>query len=112
MVKILFQEIYYLLLKFWVNNHAHVIKPNSSTDIDYLTQYLETLSYVQYNTGTAQPKLNQAICKTIPIALPCFEEQKKIGKFLSIIDDKIDCMVRQLQQALHFKKGLMQQLFN
>jgi type I restriction enzyme, S subunit len=42
--------------KCWVNNHAHVIKPNEFTDIGFLTHYLESISYLEYNTGTAQPK--------------------------------------------------------
>ena len=45
--------------KCWINNHAHVLKPKSNNDIDFLSISLERISYEKYNTGTAQPKLNK-----------------------------------------------------
>src|ERR1051325_2328368 len=55
--------------KVWVNNHAHVLRPKTGMDIGYLTEYLESLNYEQYNTGTAQPKLNKLVCSTIPFCV-------------------------------------------
>ncbi len=97
--------------KCWVNNHAHVIKPDDSTDIDFLAQYLDTISYTKYNTGTAQPKLNQEVCKKIPLHLPTQPEQTKIANFLTAIDDKITHTQAQLKAAKQYKKGLLQQMF-
>ena len=42
--------------KCWVNNHAHVLKANKPHHLDFLVQYLESLSYIKYNSGGAQPK--------------------------------------------------------
>ena len=97
--------------KCWVNNHAHVIKPNQGTDIDFLTYSLERVNYVIYNTGTAQPKLNQEVCRNIPLSMPSFEEQKKIANYLSNIDSKIESVNKQITQMQAFKKGLLQQMF-
>ena len=97
--------------KCWVNNHAHVIKPNQTTDIDFLTYSLERINYIIYNTGTAQPKLNQEVCRNIPLSMPCFEEQKKIANYLFNIDRKIEIVNKQITQAQTFKKGLLQQMF-
>lgn len=97
--------------KCWVNNHAHVISPNHGVHIDYLTQYLEQLNYEKYNTGTAQPKLNQEICKNIDIKLPNLTEQTKIADFLTSLDDKITQVNMQLEQTKLFKKSLLQQIF-
>ena len=46
--------------KSWINNHAHVLKAKRC-DNTFLCQYLESKKYDEYNTGTAQPKLNQEI---------------------------------------------------
>lgn len=97
--------------KCWVNNHAHVIRPNQNTDIDFLTYSLERINYVVYNTGTAQPKLNQAVCRNIPLLMPCTDEQKKIANYLSSIDNKIEILNKQITQTQTFKKGLLQQMF-
>ncbi|MFK5998299.1 MAG: restriction endonuclease subunit S [Rhodobacterales bacterium] len=69
--------------KCWVNNHAHVLKPKSPYILDFLVHYMESLSYIKYNSGGGQPKLNQAVCKTIPLILPKPTEQHKIAACLS-----------------------------
>ncbi|SOD18533.1 restriction endonuclease subunit S [Nitrosomonas ureae] len=97
--------------KCWINNHAHVIKPNHLTNIDFLTQYLDSISYIKYNTGTAQPKLNQEVCRTIPLNLANLPEQTKIANFLTAIDEKITHTQTQLDAVKQYKKGLLQQLF-
>ena len=43
--------------------------------------------------------------------LPSIEEQTKIANFLSAIDQKIDVVKEQLEQAKLWKKGLLQQMF-
>ena len=43
--------------------------------------------------------------------LPSIEEQTKIANFLSAIDQKIDVVSEQLEQAKLWKKGLLQQMF-
>lgn len=41
--------------KYWVNNHAHVMRPKKGHNIKFLCELLESLDYTRYNTGTAQP---------------------------------------------------------
>jgi len=97
--------------KFWVNNHAHVLKPKKPNHLDFLIQYLESLSYIKYNSGGAQPKLNQAVCKTIPLLLPLPAEQQKIADCLSSLDELIAAQTQAIDTLKTHKKGLMQQLF-
>ena len=96
--------------KTWVNNHAHVLKPKPETDIGYLTAYLESLRYERYNSGSAQPKLNKAVCEKIPVKSPPLPEQKKIAQILSTWDQAITATERLLENSQQRKKGLMQQL--
>ena len=42
--------------KFWVNNHAHILKPKFG-NIDFYTYLLESIDYTIWVTGSAQPKL-------------------------------------------------------
>jgi type I restriction enzyme S subunit len=96
--------------KFWVNNHAHVIQSNESNA--FLCEALERINYVQYNTGTAQPKLNAAICKKIILAIPLEKEQQKIASFLSSVDTKIEQLSKKQNLLTQYKKGMMQKLFS
>lgn len=44
--------------KFWVSNHAHVIKPKT-TNIKYLYYLLQSTDITNIITGAVQPKINQ-----------------------------------------------------
>lgn len=96
--------------KFWLNNHAHIFRSKNGNNF-FLASYLETLNYEQYNSGTAQPKLNLKNLKDIPVINPILEEQTKIASFLTAIDQKIDNVTEQIDHAKTWKKGLLQQMF-
>ena len=81
--------------KTWVNNHAHVIRPNPGISIGFLTEFLDSLNYESLNSGTAQPKLNQQNCLQIPVALPSStDEQRAIATALSDVDALLDGLDR------------------
>jgi type I restriction enzyme S subunit len=63
--------------KFWVNNHAHILKPRRGSII-YLAQVLETLNYKPWISGAAQPKLTQDRLMSISIAVAPPAEQNAI----------------------------------
>ena len=42
--------------KFWVNNHAHVLKPKKG-NLEFLAAVMEGINYLPWISGAAQPKL-------------------------------------------------------
>ena len=62
-------------------------------------------------TGTSYPAINSSDLSSIEIQIPCLEEQTKIANFLSAIDQKIEVVAQQIEQAKQWKKGLLQQMF-
>lgn len=63
--------------KFWVNNHAHILKAKRG-NLEYLAAVMETLSYRPWISGAAQPKLTQDRLMSIAIAVPPRDEQDRI----------------------------------
>jgi type I restriction enzyme, S subunit len=96
--------------KYWVNNHAHVIKPDKNTSIYFLCEYLESLDYTKYNTGSAQPKLNRKVCESIPVLLPPLPEQTAIVSVLETWDKSIELLKQKILLKQQIKQGLMQNL--
>lgn len=96
--------------KSWVNNHAHVLRPRQGIDIDFLAEFLESRDFAQYNTGTAQPKLNKLICSGIPVLRPPIAEQKAIAAALSDMDALLDGLDRLIAKKRDLKQAAMQQL--
>lgn len=77
--------------KYWVNNHAHVLKPKINLIIDtFLVEILNIMDLQRYVTGITVPKLNQQKLKEILIPLPPLEVQQeivnKIESYQKIID--------------------------
>ncbi|OXU13965.1 restriction endonuclease subunit S [Sedimentisphaera salicampi] len=97
--------------KYWVNNHAHVLR--SVELIDTLLEcYLVRTDVGLYVTGAAPPKLTLAKLKKIPVPVPLnLAEQKKIAECLSSLDELIEAEGRKLIALRDHKKGLMQKLF-
>ena len=63
--------------KFWVNNHAHILKPKRG-NLEFLAAIMEGLNYSPWISGAAQPKLTQERLMNISIAVPSKEEQDKV----------------------------------
>ena len=76
--------------KFWVNNHAHIIKAKNGFNTKYLYYYLNLIDYKPFITGSAQPKLTKDNLNLIPLQLPDLPTQKAIAKVLSDLDAKIE----------------------
>ena len=66
--------------KFWVNNHAHILKPKRG-HLEYLAEAMEGLNYLPWISGAAQPKLTQDRLMSIAIAVPPREEQDVIVSY-------------------------------
>lgn len=96
--------------KCWINNHAHVIEPHENMDIHFLSEYLESISYDEYNTGTAQPKLNREKCNTIPVPIPPLSEQIRIANLLRECDSLISTLEKEISKKKAIKQGAMQEL--
>ena len=75
------------------------------------TQFLDNIKLSKFVQVGALPSYNSSDLAIIPISLPCLEEQTKIANFLSAIDQKIEVVAEQIEQAKTWKKGLLQQMF-
>jgi type I restriction enzyme S subunit len=65
--------------RYWVNNHAHILKFGSMATQKFVEFYLESIPLDEYITGAAQPKLNQKALNSIPIPIPAtLDEQAEV----------------------------------
>ncbi len=76
--------------RFWVNNHAHIVKTNALADMIYICYTLNHSNISGYVTGSAQPKLSQGNLNQISVALPPLHIQQKIASILSAYDSLIE----------------------
>lgn len=96
--------------KFWLNNHAHIMKMKTGSN-EFLIQLLEKQSYEKYNTGTAQPKLNGEVVKKISLHFPSDEEQSAIGTFFRTLDDLLASYKDNLANYQSFRATMLSKMF-
>ncbi len=87
-------------------------------DLTYLEYFFDSNFWHDYvkgvaNSGARHDRMNitNKDFFDMPILYPCLEEQTKIANFLSAIDQKIEVVAQQIEQAKQWKKGLLQQMF-
>ena len=98
--------------KFWVNNHAHIVKAKKGIADDYfIFAWFAQANIAGYITGAAQPKLSQANLKGIRIKLPPLKTQKKITMFLSAYDDLIENNLRRIKILEEMAQNLYREWF-
>ena len=83
--------------KYWVNNHAHVIKPNEEIiNFDFLLRVLEKYDVRPFINGATRQKLNKSDALLLEIPLPPLPEQQRIADIL----DKAEAITQKREQAL------------
>ena len=96
--------------KFWVNNHAHILKPRRG-NLEFLAAVMEGLNYTPWISGAAQPKLTQERLMNITIAVPPRSEQDKIMTKIagetSKLSATIDAARRQVEYMREYRASLI-----
>lgn len=97
--------------KFWVNNHAHILKVVAKNNYDFMAFVLESGDYTNYITGSAQPKLSQFNLMRFPIPIPSSREQQEIATCLNKKCSAIDEIIAEKEALIAdmdaYKKSLI-----
>ena len=95
--------------RFWVNNHAHILKPKED-DYSYMAHQMETLDYFHLITGAAQPKLSQENLNKVRLLVPPLSEQKGIAAYLDEKCGKVDALVAAKERQVKLLKELRERV--
>lgn len=97
--------------KFWVNNHAHIVRTNDLADIRFICYTLNSSDIAGYVTGSAQPKLSQANLNKIILNLPDLDTQRRIASILSAYDNLIENNNRRIRLLEQMAENLYKEWF-
>ena len=97
--------------KFWVNNHAHILKPRWGGDNTFFVTLLEAQDFSLFVTGAAQPKLTMENLGRFKLAIPRVPEQKEIAAFIREKDAEFRPLFaqieRQIETLVSYRKSLI-----
>ena len=97
--------------KFWVNNHAHIVRGNHKANTRYLMYALSALDISGYLTGSTMPKLTQGNMNQIRMLTPPLPEQRAIAHMLGTLDDKIELNRRMNETLEEMARALFKSWF-
>jgi len=91
--------------------HAFIPKENLSNwfllyELSTRKKYMESVA-----TKTAVPYMNKDNCNSIPIIVPSFTEQTKIGNYFQQLDTLITQHQQKHDKLLNLKKALLEKMF-
>lgn len=94
----------------WVSDNAIVGKVNEGNDFYYCYYLLKRLNLNSRHVGSGQPLMTQEILNNIEINICDYETQRKVGKILKNIDDKIKINseinnnLQELAKSIYYEK--------
>lgn len=97
--------------KFWVNNHAHIVRTNDAADMVFTCYALNHLDIAGYITGSAQPKLSQGNLNRIKVLFPTIDYQKKISQRIILYDNLIDTNNKRIRVLEQMAENLYKEWF-
>ena len=92
------------------NQDVKGIVPNSKTTSLFLLNWIQShenrIKYMVTGTGIGAGKLDSEDLLALNVKLPSLIEQKKIEKFLSLIDERIETQIRIIDKLKSLMQGL------
>lgn len=90
--------------KFWVNNHAHILKAFQGHDQRFLTYALNRVDYRRHITGSTRDKLTQDDMSSIELPIVKHTEQRTIANYLDRKTAQIDALIVKKERMMEFLK--------
>lgn len=101
------KKAYIIRGKSWVNNHAHVLRPDPAVmTAEYLALALNAMSYRGLVSGTTRLKLTQGAMNTIQLPVPPLDEQRAINDDMQRAASVVGNLTHEIGRAADHSSGL------
>ena len=102
----------YVWGKFWVNNHAHVLRGADGISTEYLYMMFKEMPISDVVTGAAQPKISQGRLSEKSIILPSIELIQKWSSITKPFFDSIRNKSEQIRNLSEARDRLLPKLMS
>ena len=84
---------------YWVNNHAHVLRPRDPRLEDIILHQLNIIDYTDFVSGTTRLKLTSESMRRIKLAIPPPKEAERVGNAIEALFEEIEAGDAALMRA-------------
>ena len=104
--------VQYVWGKFWVNNHAHVLKAAGGVSDEHLLLLLQQVYVAPFVTGAVQQKLSQTNMKAIPIICGSPALNQTFRRFIDTLYAKIRMLHDEIGILISLRDALLPKLIS
>ena len=102
----------YLKAPFWTVDTLFFLTNCDGYDIQFIYYLSQNIQWKKYGEQTGVPSLSKNSFEKLEVVVPTnIEEQKRIARALSSLDEQITLIEKKVSLLESHKNGLMQQLF-
>ena len=97
--------------KTYITEHAIAVAGNEKSDTSFLHYLFLKMNLGQFSDQSAQPGLAVNKLLKLKVSLPSIEEQKKIAKLLSLLDERIATQHKVIEDLQSLIRGIRHDIF-
>lgn len=101
----------YMNSPFWCVDTLFYSKPHSGENPKFQYYLFKTINWVLYNEASGVPSLSASTIENIRVNIPDIDEQNKLVRFFSLIDEKISKQHELVELLKSYKRGLLSKVF-
>ena len=103
---------YYYKGKFWTVDTLFYTHSFNGVAPHFVYCLFQTINWLRYNEASGVPSLSKDTIEKIKVHIPQIEEQQKISKFLSLIDERIATQSKIIEDLKKLKSAISHILFS
>ena len=107
-----FPVLQYVWGKFWVNNHAHVLRGKEGISTEFLYSMFKEMPIADIVTGAAQPKISQGRLSNKKILMPSLELIQEWSSIAKHFFDRLRVLSEQIRLLTEARDRLLPKLMN
>ncbi len=97
---------------FWTVDTLFYSELAENTDLYFVYTLMQTIRWRSFDQSTGVPSLTSTVIENVAISYPELDEQKYIGNFLKLIDERIKIQNKIIEDLKVLKKELCNKVFN
>lgn len=101
---------YYYKGKFWTVDTLFYTHSFNGVAPHFVYCLFQTINWLRYNEASGVPSLSKDTIEKIKVHIPQIEEQQKISKFLSLLDERIATQNKIIDKLQSLIKGIAQKI--
>ena len=102
---------YYYKGKFWTVDTLFYTHSFNGVAPHFVYCLFQTINWLRYNEASGVPSLSKDTIEKIKVHIPLIEEQQKISKFLSLLDERIATQNKIIDKLQSLIKGIRNDVF-